>query len=94
VRAILASTMRRTFQLLALGLALATIGFWAAKGAHTGWTQDRVPVKQVDEVTGLEHITYEDRYVPGIDMLGAGLGLAVALAGISLFLSKKKNSTT
>lgn len=73
----------------ALLVALATGGFWAARGAHRGWTQDRVPVKSVDEVTGLEHITYEDRYVPGVDFLGGGLALAGALAGLAVLLKKK-----
>jgi hypothetical protein len=83
--------MRRLLQLIALVLALGTAGFWAAKGAHRGWSQHRVPVKQVDEVTGLDHITYEDRYVPGIEVLGGGLALAGLLALGSLFLSRPVN---
>ena len=81
---------RRTLRLVAALLALTTVGFWAAKGAHRGWSQDRVPVKQIDEVTGLEHITYEDRYVPGLEVLAAGVGLATLLATVSLFLPKTK----
>ena len=83
---------RRTLRLVAALLALATVGFWAAKGAHRGWSQDRVPVKQIDEVTGLEHITYEDRYVPGVEVLAAGVGLAALLAAVSLFLPKTQKS--
>lgn len=83
---------RRLLLLAAAVLALGTVGFWAAKGAHRGWSQNRVPVKAVDEVTGLEHVTYEDRYVPGVDFLGGGLVLAGAVAGVSLFLRKNNNS--
>ncbi len=86
------NTARRSLRFLAALLALATIAFWAMKGAHRGWSQDRVPVKQIDEVTGLEHITYEDRYVPGVEVLGAGVGLAALLAAVSLFLPKTKKS--
>jgi len=85
--------MKKSLRLLALFLALATLGFWGANGAHTGWSQDRVPVKQVDEVSGLDHITYEDRYVPGLDFLGGGLALAGLLAGVSLFVRNQTKST-
>lgn len=85
--------MKKSLRILALLLALASLGFWAAKGAHTGWSQDRVPVKQLDEVTGLEQITYEDRYVPGLDFLGGGLALAGLLAGVSLFVRNQNKST-
>ena len=83
--------MARILRLLALVLALATTAIWAAKGAHTGWSQDRVPVRQVDEITGLEHITYEDRYVPGLEVLGAGLGLAGLLLTVAVFLPRKSS---
>lgn len=83
---------RRILRFLALVLAIATVTFWAAKGAHRGWSQDRVPVKQVDEITGLESITYEDRYVPGVDFLGGGVALAAGLLVVSVFLPKTKKS--
>ena len=70
--------MARILRLLALVLALATTAFWAAKGAHTGWSQDRVPVRQVDEITGLE-------------VLGAGLGLAGLLLTVAVFLPRKSS---
>jgi hypothetical protein len=81
--------------LLVSGLLVAggTTAFWAAKGAHRGWSQHRVPHKQIDEVTGLEQITYEDRYVPGIEVLAGGVGLGVALAALSLFFHKPKTAT-
>lgn len=86
--------MKKTIRLLALIFALGTVSFWAAKGAHRGWSQDRVPVKQLDEITGLEHVTYEDRYVPGVDFLGGGLGISALLLVVSFFVRQKSNSTT
>ncbi len=62
-------------------LALFTFCFWAAKGYHRGWTQNQVPVKQVDPVTELEFVTYKKRFVPGLDYLGGGIFVGVLLFG-------------
>ena len=76
---------------VALILALAAAILWAALGANRGWTKTSVPVKTLDEVTGIEGVTYEKRFVPGVDFLGAALLGAGVLAGISfLFRTKPK----
>lgn len=77
--------MKSFFRIVALLLALGTAGFWFGKGAHTGWSQNRVPVSKTDDVTGIVYTAYEDRFVPGIEVLGAGLAIATALLGVSLF---------
>ena len=84
---------------LRLGLRLAAVvvlgaaaAFWAAKGAHAGWSMDKVPVKQTDEITGIEFVTYEDRYVPGVDFLGLTGGLATALYVASFFVQRKTSN--
>ena len=76
--------MRRNLQILALVAALAAGSFWLATGAHRGWTKTSVPVKAVDDVTGIEGITYKKQFVPGLDFLGAALLGAGILAGASL----------
>jgi hypothetical protein len=76
--------MRRSLQILALGAALAAGSFWLATGAQRGWTKTSVPVKTVDDVTGIEGITYRKHFVPGLDFLGAALLGAGILAGASL----------
>ena len=76
---------------LAAVLVLAALVFWAATGAHRGWTKTSVPVKTVDEVTGLEGITYKSRFVPGIDFLGGALLGASLLAAASLVFRNKTN---
>ncbi len=84
--------MKKTLQLLALVVALAATGTWLATGANRGWTKTSVPVKTLDEVTGIEGITYQKKFLPGVDFLGASLGVAVVLAGASLFF-RKTNKT-
>lgn len=86
--------LRRGLRIAALVVLVAAAGFWAAKGAHTGWSMDRVPVKQTDEVTGLEYVTYDDRYVPGVDFLGLAGGLAAGLFAVSFFVQRKTSNPT
>jgi hypothetical protein len=84
--------LRGGLRVAALVVLVAGLGFWAAKGAHTGWSMDRVPVKQTDEITGIEFVTYEDRYVPGVDFLGLGAGLAAGLFAVSFFVQRKTSN--
>ena len=70
---------------------MAAIGFWAASGANRGWTKTSVPKKTLDEVTGIEGVTYEKRFVPGVDFLGAAVLGAGILAGVSFLF--RHNST-
>jgi hypothetical protein len=80
---------RQTLRGIAALLMLATLVFWAAKGAHTGWSKDQVPIKQTDEVTGIEFVTYEERFVPGVEFLAAGAGLAAGLFALSFLVQRK-----
>jgi len=84
--------MSKTLRILALVLALAAAGTWLATGGNRGWTKTSVPVKTVDEITGLEGISYERRFVPGLDFLGAALLGASLLAGGS-FLFRNQQTT-
>jgi len=60
-------------------------------GANRGFTKTTVPKKIVDEVTGIEGQIDEKRFVPGVDLLGAALLGAGALAGVSFFVKNKQN---
>ena len=84
--------MSKTLRILALVLALAAAGTWLATGGNRGWTKTSVPKTTVDEVTGLEGISYVRRFVPGLDFLGAALLGASLLAGGS-FLFRNKQTT-
>ena len=77
--------MKRALLILALALAVGAAVIWVALGANRGWTRTSVPVKTVDEVTGIEGIQYHKQFVPGLDLLGAALIGAGAVAGASLF---------
>jgi hypothetical protein len=81
--------MKRILQAVALLLAVGAVAFWAAQGAHRGWTQTRVMEKTVDEVTGQDIVTWQDRFVPGVDFLGGALLGAGLLAGASLLFRTK-----
>lgn len=85
--------MKKTLLILGLLAALGTAVVWAALGANRGWTKTSVPVKITDEITGIEAITYEKKFVPGVEFLGAGVLGGGFLAACSL-LFRKKNLTT
>lgn len=81
--------MRRLLKILSLLLLLAIVAYWLSAGANRGWTKTSVPVTIVDEITGIEGVVYEDRFVPGIEFLGGGfLGGGLLLAASYLFKRK------
>ncbi len=83
--------MKKSLRLLALVVALAAAGTWFVTGANRGWTKTSVEKKTLDEVTGLEAITYEKKFAPGLDFLGSALLGAGALAGLSFLFRNQQN---
>lgn len=74
----------RLFLRIAASLDLLIVaGYWALNGAHTGWSMNRVPVQMIDEITQIEYITYEERFVPGIDVLALGAGFAALIFSLT-----------
>ena len=51
-------------------------------------------VKTLDPVTGIEGISYEKKFLPGVDFLGAAALGAGVLAGASLFFRNNKQTQT
>ena len=86
--------MKRILRTLALLLVLAAAVSWLATGANRGWTKTSVMVKTPDPVTGIEGISYEKKFLPGVDFLGAAFGGAALLAGASFFFRKPKTNQT
>ena len=81
--------MKKTLRIIAGVLIVGAIAFWAATGANRGWTKTHIPKKTVDETTGLEGIQWQEKFVPGVDFLGAALLGAGVLTGISLLVPAK-----
>jgi hypothetical protein len=86
--------MKKILQSLALLVMLAAGATWLATGANRGWTKTSVAVKTLDPVTGIEGISYEKKFLPGVDFLGAAALGAGLLAGASLFFRSHKQTTT
>lgn len=84
--------MKRTLRIVALAVAVLSIGWWILAGANRGWTRNSVPVKTVDEITGIEAISYEKGFVPGVELLAGGLISAALLGGVSYAFKNKTNN--
>jgi hypothetical protein len=85
--------MKKILRLLALLVFVGALVTWLATGANRGWTKTSEPVKTMDEVTGIEGITYQKRFAPGLDFLGAALLGAGILTGVSFLFRKHNNQT-
>lgn len=81
---------RVLLRMLAGIASLFLFAFWAAAGANRGWTKDQIPVKQIDEVTGIEFVVYKDHFMPGVEFLGVGLLLCIALFAITFIRRKAR----
>ncbi len=75
--------MRTGLRALAVVLLVAAMALWLATGTNRGWTKTSIPIRTPDPVTGLEGITWEQHFVPGVDFLGAAALAAGVLAGLS-----------
>lgn len=75
--------LRKTLRFLGLFLAALVLVVWASLGAHTGWTKTSVTVTRIDPVTEIEYFEREDKFVPGVEFLGAGLAGAAVLTLLS-----------
>ena len=81
--------MRTKLRVVAVLLALVVAAAWFFGGPNLGWTKTSVVEKIKDPVTELEVNRYVQRFVPGVDFLGAGLLAAAGLAGVSFFLREE-----
>jgi hypothetical protein len=81
--------MSSVLRWIALAGALGATVLWLATGANRGWTKTSIPKKTLDEVTGIEGISYERRFLPGIDLLGAAWLGAGVLTGLSFCFGRR-----
>lgn len=80
---------------LAWAAAIAAGGglaVWLATGAHTGWSQTRIPHTIVDEITEIEAVVFEDGFVAGVDFLGSAFLAAAILCAIRWMIRRRKRS--
>jgi hypothetical protein len=68
--------------------AVAVIACWISLGAHMGWSQTRIPVQRTDSVTVTTFTEYEERFLPGLDFLIAGLLGSAAIFALPLVIPK------
>ena len=72
--------------------AVAIVACWISLGAHMGWSQTRIPVQRTDAVTATTFTDYEERFLPGLDFLVAGLLGSAAIFALPLVIPKSKGS--
>ena len=70
--------------------AATVVIFWAMSGANRGWTKTSVPHTVKDPVTELDGVVYVNKFVPGVDILGAGLLISGLIAAVSFALPRKR----
>ena len=83
------SPFRLVFRILALVLILVSTAFWISTGSHTGFSKDRVEIQQVDPITQIEYVDYEERFVLGVEYLVLAWGLGVTSFGLSFAFRRK-----
>ena len=84
--------MRRGLRIAGIICAVVCVVGWFALGANRGWTKTTRTRMQKDPVTEIEYPGPPEKYFsPGVEMLGAGLALSIALVGVSFFIKPKTN---
>ena len=83
------SPFRLILRILAFVLILASTVFWISTGSHTGFSKDRVEIPQVDPITQIEYVDYEERFVLGVEYLALACGLCVTGFGLSFAFRRK-----
>lgn len=80
--------MRKKLRVAAVLLMLFVVGFWLFRGHNTGFTKNKIFVPTHDPVTGLDGTVEQKEFIPGVDFLGIGLGLAAMQFASSFFIRK------
>jgi hypothetical protein len=76
--------IKKSLRIITLTAMLGTIALWLEGGANRGWTKTSVATMKIDPITQIEYPVWRKEFVPGVDFLVAGIGLAIVLGGASL----------
>jgi hypothetical protein len=82
--------MRKKIRIASLLLAMVVLCLWFFSGRNTGWTKNKVFQPVHDPVTGIDGSVEVKKFIPGIDFLGIGLGLAALQFGSSFIVRKDR----
>ena len=85
------SPFRSILRILALVLILVSTAFWISTGSHIGFSKDRVEIPQVDPITQIEYVDYEERFVMGVEFLALAYVLGFTSYGFSFAFRRKPN---
>ena len=80
--------VRLALRLVALVIGCSGLILWLVGGLHMGWSKSTETRTEIDEVTGLEYPVTENKYVLGVELLGATLAVSGGLLGLSLAFHK------
>jgi len=86
--------LKKALRALAALCLLGVIATWFALGANRGWTKTSVAIPKIDEITGIEYSVSEARFIPGIEFLAIGIGLALTVAAITFLPIFTKSSSS
>jgi hypothetical protein len=75
---------------LAVLSAMAIIACWLSLGAHMGWSQTGVSIERADPVTEMTFTDSEERFLPGLDFLAAGLLGCAAIFALTFLVPRSE----
>ena len=84
-------SFRTLTRLLALIILSTCLSWWWFSGADMGWTKTYVTIPATDEITGIQYEVKQEKFVPGVDFLVAGIGLSLGSFAASFLLSQRKS---
>jgi hypothetical protein len=82
--------LRTITRLLALFILVTCLSWWCFSGADMGWTKTYVTIPATDEITGIAYEVKQEKFVPGVDFVAAGIGLSFGIFAASFLFSQKK----
>ena len=83
-------SFRTITRLLALFVLSTCLSWWWFSGADMGWTKTYVTIPATDEITGIQYEVKQEKFVPGVDFVAAGIGLSFGIFAASFLLSPRK----